>query len=200
MSPHSPNLSPLFSSTPRLLALLSSLHLAHLRLVPCMSHVPWPPCPRLRVGLLYSRFFFERRTLPPSLWLGRGRMKYTARHYTSQDASLRASESLSDLRSGCRAVQPNVVPGGLPPATRKLAPATYEASSEQSQTTASAISCGVPIRPSGIWLKSNVLADSATMSVLVMPGETCMRSHGGGQAWRCGHGSAAVTGGEGGHG
>ena len=39
-----------------------------------------------------------------------------------------------------------VVPGGRPPAARMLAPATYDASSEQSHTITCAISSGVPCR------------------------------------------------------
>ena len=50
---------------------------------------------------------------------------------------------------GSMIYHPMVVPGGRPPAARMLAPATYDASSEQSHTITCAISSGVPCRCGG---------------------------------------------------
>ena len=54
----------------------------------------------------------------------------------------------------------------LPPSTVMLWPVTNEAASEHSQTTASAISSGVPIRPTGCGFGEHFFRDTAARHVL----------------------------------
>src|SRR5712691_89304 len=77
----------------------------------------------------------------------------------------------------CRVMHDLLYCATNPPSTVMVCPVTNEAASEQSQTTASAISSGVPTRPMGSLammraLRSGSLKPIAVIGVWITPGQT----------------------------